>query len=98
MFVRSIKGPESRKHVPCDEVYRSKHGGVTYGLWQRFAWGENSMKANMTLIRPDCDPNIGPGTYTKSTNTFLGSNSSDKNKNVFLKGVRKTKYNKTPGP
>ena len=68
MYIRIAKGEESRKHIPCDEVYRSKHGGVTYGLWQRFAWGDLSMKANMTLVAYDKDDNVGPGTYTKATN------------------------------
>jgi hypothetical protein len=63
MHIRQIKGEESRKHVPCDEVYKSKHGGKTYGMWQRFAWGDLSMKANMTLVRYDADDNIGPGSY-----------------------------------
>lgn len=57
-------------------------------MWQRFAWGDLSMKANMTLVRYDADDNIGPGSYQKSYDAFTRGG-ADKNKNVFLKGKRK---------
>jgi hypothetical protein len=69
------------KKMPDNTIYQDK-GGKTFGLFQRFAWGEPQMDRTRTLLTSN-NNSLGPGHHGVTDNKNLRES---KNKHVFLKG------------